>query len=1335
MKQKYFLKIALLFAFVMITNSFFGQGSENFTNSTATSSYADGSFIGNNSITWNYVASRDENSDGNGAGIDGNALMLRRSTEPSSVSATSISGGIGNFSVTLYKGFSGSGNRQVELFINGDSKGTSVAFDDADDKDKYTFTVNNINISGNFDIEIRNITSKQVIVDDITWTAYSSSTPIITFDTATSSQTETNATFNVNIPVTVSNYNGNQIDVSVSTSGTAESTDYTLNTTSLSFTADGSQNISLDINPDSDDFDDETIILTLTETSTVTGLAISQNTHTVTITEDETAPSITFDTLTSSETETDATFTSANIPITVSNYSGIQIDINISVTGGTAEASDYSFTAPTALSFSANGTQNITVDINDDADSDDETIILTITETSSVTGLTISQANHTITVTDNEGPTSIYTENFSGQNSKGAVGPGGSSPTIDLSDVDWTIDVSSVDLSATTDWFQVANEVFEARDIDGNAFWLSPSINISSFTNVQFSLSAIESGDMESADIFLTEYRINGGTWTEASTNGNLNDDFSSATVSETNLNGSTLEIRVTLNNNAGTEYHRLDDILVEGTPASSDPTITFDTATSNETETNATFATSGIPITLTNYDANVTVTATVNGTSTAEAGDYVIDLTPLVFDTNETLNIPLSINADTDFTGETIILDITVTSGTADITTSQHTVTITDDDIPAIFITEIMYDSRSVHGSDDEWIEIYNGSGSDIDISNYTLEYNSITFTFPSSTTFTNDSYIVIAVGSNGDGTFNNDSPFTPDFNNLSVANATVANTEDTNNLTNSSRTIELKNTSGTILDTVTYSDTNGADSNGSSFELVDTSVDNSATSSNWQESGIFGGSPKTLGSSYWTGATSTDWSDATNWNAIGIPTSNSNFVISNGLTKYPVASVAVTINKGLIKSGATLTAQSTFTGTVTYQRNLATTNWYLISSPVSGETYDSDWVDASNIDDTNGSDNNVGIATYSTINDTWSYLQDGGSGTFSNGVGYSVKQNYSGDLYFTGSLNTENVATSVVTGGNGGYNLIGNPFTTNLSSAMFLSGNTANLTNETIWVWNQATSSYDTYVTEDSFILAPTQGFFISANTDTNLSLAETYQTNSTGTFQKSTKTELKLFMTDGSSERYTRISYLQNATTAFDNGYDGETFGGIKNSLNIYTNLIKDNIGKKYQVQSLPNSDYENMIIPIGINAVGGKEITFTANVSNLPTNINVYLEDRQLNTYTRLDETNSKYKITLTEALNGIGRFYLHTASSVLSTENFSLDNISIYKSGLSTLKVVGVHNGATNIKLFNILGKQIINTSFLSNGVKEISLPKLAKGVYIVQLETEKGKLNKKIILE
>ena len=150
-----------------------GQGIENFTNSNLGTGYATGSFVGNGSITWNYVESRNEDV----YGIDGKGIMLRRLSSGSKVYSSTIPGGIGNFSCKLKKAFTGSGNRQVELFINGVSKGVSVLWDNTTVQN---FNITNINVSGNIIIEIRNIQSTQVIVDDITWTGYSPTIPQIT---------------------------------------------------------------------------------------------------------------------------------------------------------------------------------------------------------------------------------------------------------------------------------------------------------------------------------------------------------------------------------------------------------------------------------------------------------------------------------------------------------------------------------------------------------------------------------------------------------------------------------------------------------------------------------------------------------------------------------------------------------------------------------------------------------------------------------------------------------------------------------------------------------------------------------------------------------------------------------------------------------------------------------------------------------------------------------------------------------------------------------------------------------------------------------------------------
>ena len=171
------MKIFYFLLFTIFTfNLSFGQGLEDFTNSNATSSYSDSAFEGNNGITWSYIASRNGNNDANSSGIELPALMLRRASSGSKITSSAIPGGISNFSVKLYKGFTGGGDRQVELFINGVSKGTSTPFDDFSE---YTFSVNDINISGNIVIEIVNTTPKQIIIDNISWTGFSTSCSVV----------------------------------------------------------------------------------------------------------------------------------------------------------------------------------------------------------------------------------------------------------------------------------------------------------------------------------------------------------------------------------------------------------------------------------------------------------------------------------------------------------------------------------------------------------------------------------------------------------------------------------------------------------------------------------------------------------------------------------------------------------------------------------------------------------------------------------------------------------------------------------------------------------------------------------------------------------------------------------------------------------------------------------------------------------------------------------------------------------------------------------------------------------------------------------------------------
>jgi hypothetical protein len=929
---------------------------------------------------------------------------------------------------------------------------------------------------------IANSGNEEFAVDDIVINGTASSDPTIGFDAATSSETETDDTFNVSIPITVSNYGTDQIDVSVAVSGSAEVADYTLNTASLSFTSDGSQNISLDVNPDTDDYDDETIILTLTQTSSISGLVISQSTHTLTLADDETAPSIGFDAATSSETETDETFTSANIPITVSDFSDVQIDINVSVTGGTAEAGDYTFTSPTALSFTTNETQNITVDINDDIDTDEETIILTITETSAVSGLVISQSTHTVTITDDEIP------------------PVPTAGTVFITEI---LDSNN---GYNNDYLELFNNSNEAVSL-----YNSKLIMFSSTNSYQSTYDFGEEG-ISSGDITIPAYGF------LIITRGNTRDQFNTA-------NSITL-----------------------------DADVNFNSGNSN-----------------------------------------------LYFGTGRRWKLK--------------------TGGTAN----------TDDGV-------LIDDTNGGVGSNKDYRNIFTDtfiSGSSSEGTPGSLEY----------------------LVYNGDSWVNSDA---------------------------------MSSSTGT-KDAYFYS--------------------NFAISSDAEA------------------------------NAIGVDT---------GITVTLNAAASLDVNGDLtingngslsIDSGSSLIVSGTSSGNVTYNRTIDFVDgnlkgWYLLSSPVVGQDYNDDYVTANDIA-SNGT--NRGIATYTTASDSWAYHQGAGSGSFIAGKGYSLKrQTNTGTVSFTGTLNTNDAGVDVTLDNTGNrYNLLGNPYTSSISSATLL-GNGALSETQTIWIYDQTSGTNGAYAVSTlvgNFILAPGQGFFVKANeAGGTVNFSEANQSHSVDTFQKSANTEIKLKISVDGFQNYAKIYYLDKATKGFDVGYEGEIFGGSSDSFSIYSQLLSDNKGKKYQVQSLPNSDFENMVIPIGVKATAGKEITLTADALNLPEGIKVFLEDREENTFTRLDELNASYKITTTSAINGVGRFYLHTTQSVLNINDAALDNVSVFKVH-NSLRIVGLQQGKAAVKLFNVLGKQVLNTAFESNGTKDISLPSLAKGVYIVQLETVEGKLNKKIILE
>lgn len=173
-------------------------GMETFVNSTIGATYVDGSFVGDEAFTWNYFHSRDTGA----YPINGKGLMLRRGSD-SKLESTTIPGGIASFQVSMKKAFTGAATRQIELYINGELKGTSQEFGSGTGEDLtvYTFSVSNINVLGDYTMMIKPAgtatTNSQVVIDDISWTGFTSTDPYLSISSPTNLSTVTTSDVNV----------------------------------------------------------------------------------------------------------------------------------------------------------------------------------------------------------------------------------------------------------------------------------------------------------------------------------------------------------------------------------------------------------------------------------------------------------------------------------------------------------------------------------------------------------------------------------------------------------------------------------------------------------------------------------------------------------------------------------------------------------------------------------------------------------------------------------------------------------------------------------------------------------------------------------------------------------------------------------------------------------------------------------------------------------------------------------------------------------------------------------------------------------------------------------
>ncbi len=149
----------------------------------------------------------------------------------------------------------------------------------------------------------------------------------------------------------------------------------------------------------------------------------------------------------------------------------------------------------------------------------------------------------------------------------------------------------------------------------------------------------------------------------------------------------------------------------------------------------------------------------------------------------------------------------------------------------PALIINEIMYNSP---GTDEEWVELYNNTGSTINLENWKLLDDNASHTpivFPAGLSIDPNDYFTVEIATGGNF------PFTPDYD--GSGNFALGNGGDA---------VRLYNADGFLVDIVNYDDNSPwptePDGHGPTLSLIDPSLDNSLPES-WDASEQDGGTP----------------------------------------------------------------------------------------------------------------------------------------------------------------------------------------------------------------------------------------------------------------------------------------------------------------------------------------------------------------------------------------------------------------------------------------------------------------------------------------------------------
>lgn len=209
--------------------------------------------------------------------------------------------------------------------------------------------------------------------------------------------------------------------------------------------------------------------------------------------------------------------------------------------------------------------------------------------------------------------------------------------------------------------------------------------------------------------------------------------------------------------------------------------------------------------------------------------------------------------------------------------------------------------------------------------------------------------------------------------------------------------------------------------------------------------------------------------------------------------------------------------------------------------------------------------------------------------------------------------------------------------------------------------------------------------------------------------------------------------------SATDGLDYGYDALNINDLEDDLNW---IIEDD---RYVIQGVGAFDIEKYY-PLGMFLENDGDIEISLNnLENFEEQIDVYLYDLELDTFTLLNEADYVNNLSADTYLN---RFYLTFSTSVadaineqvLSLSENEISAIKVWQSNVDRkiyIKNIPEQINEAVITLYSIDGKkvkEILEPSTNYNNSTEIETTNLSQGVYLLQIKSSSYNYSTKVCI-